>query len=71
MNYAPQGPIHNLSINARDTRILVPEEELEAIELIVGIIPAVRILVAQLAVVLLVLLVQLGHLLTLILIDLL
>lgn len=60
-----------LRIYVRDTKILVLEEELETIELIVGIIPVFRILAAQLIVVLFKFLVQIVHLLTLILIDLL
>ena len=56
----PSGPPAYLGICVRDTKILVLEEELEAIELIIGIIPIVRILVAQLTVVLLVLLVQIA-----------
>ena len=60
-----------LGIYVRDTKILVLEEELKTIELVLAIIPAVRVLVAQLTVVLFVLIVQIVHLLTLILIDLL
>ena len=67
----PKRSSRYLGIYVRDTKILVLEEELETIELIVGIIPVVRILSAQLTVVLFIFVVQIVHLLTLILIDLL
>ena len=60
-----------LRIYVRDTKILVLEEELETIELVTIVMQTVRILIAQLAVVLFIFVVQIVHLLTLILIDLL
>nr|DAV23878.1 MAG TPA: hypothetical protein [Bacteriophage sp.] len=66
----PSGSLEYLRICVRDTKILVLEEELNAIELIVEITPTIRILVAQLTVVLLVFIVQIIHHLTLVHIDL-